>query len=54
MSVRTYEKEEKQAYVEDYKRSGETIAVSLIAYDPKVLVFLLHYNFLAFLKLENE
>ena len=26
MSVRTYEKEEKQAYVEDYKRSGETIA----------------------------
>ncbi len=26
MSVRTYEKEEKQAYVEDYKNSGETIA----------------------------
>lgn len=26
MSVRTYEKEEKQAYVEDYKNSGETLA----------------------------
>lgn len=26
MSVRTYEKEEKQAYIEDYKKSGETIA----------------------------
>ena len=26
MSVRTYEKEEKQAYVEDYKNSGESLA----------------------------
>ena len=26
MSVRTYEKEEKQAFVEDYKNSGETLA----------------------------
>ena len=26
MSVKTYEKEEKQAYVEDYKNSGETIS----------------------------
>lgn len=26
MSTRTYEKEEKRAYVEDYKNSGETIA----------------------------
>lgn len=26
MSVRTYKDEEKQAYVEDYKNSGETIA----------------------------
>lgn len=26
MSVRTYEKEEKQAYVEDFKNSGETIS----------------------------
>lgn len=26
MSVRTYEKEEKQAYVEEFKNSGETIA----------------------------
>ena len=25
MSVRTYEKKEKQAYVEDFKNSGETI-----------------------------
>lgn len=25
MSVRTYEKEEKQAYIEDFKNSGETI-----------------------------
>ncbi len=25
MSVRTYEKEEKQAYVEDFKNSGETV-----------------------------
>ena len=25
MSVRTYEKEEKQAYVEDFKNSGETL-----------------------------
>lgn len=25
MSVRTYEKEEKQAYVEDFKQSGETM-----------------------------
>ena len=25
MSIRTYEKEEKQAYVEDFKNSGETI-----------------------------
>ena len=26
MSVRTYEKEEKQAYVEDFKNSGESIS----------------------------
>lgn len=26
MSVRTYEREEKQAYVEDYKNSGEPLA----------------------------
>ena len=26
MSVRSYEKEEKQAYVEDYRKSGETLA----------------------------
>ena len=26
MSVRTYEKEEKQAYVEDFKNSGETLS----------------------------
>ena len=26
MSIRTYEKEEKQEYVEDYKNSGETIS----------------------------
>lgn len=26
MSVRNYEKEEKRAYVEDYKNSGETLA----------------------------
>lgn len=25
MSIRTYKKEEKQAYVEDYKNSGETV-----------------------------
>lgn len=26
MSVRTYEKEEKQAYVEDYKSTGENLS----------------------------
>lgn len=30
MSVRTYSKEEKQAYLEDYKNSGETLCKRLI------------------------